>query len=210
MRLVPAQPGADAAPPTLRTRTETAVADRYMSIVDAHVILRRDGKILLLRRAGNVYASGQLCLPSGHHEAGESITATAAREAGEETGITIQSSSLRMVLAMHQRNPDGHARFGFFFEPQHWEGEPVNREPRKHSELIWADPAQLPPDTVEYAAKAINAIEQGCCFTLNGWDTAAAPAWPAASPPPGASHASGHRPAASGDTETTGETAKFT
>jgi hypothetical protein len=37
-----------------------------LSIVDAHVILRRDGKILLLRRAGGVYASGQLRLPSGH------------------------------------------------------------------------------------------------------------------------------------------------
>jgi len=38
------------------------MADRHMSIVDAHVILRRDGKILLLRRVGDVYASGQLCL----------------------------------------------------------------------------------------------------------------------------------------------------
>ena len=42
--------------------------DRFTSIIDVHVILRRTGKILLLRRAGNVYASGQLCLPSGHLE----------------------------------------------------------------------------------------------------------------------------------------------
>ena len=149
------------------------MADRHLSIVDAHVILRRDGKILLLRRAGNAYASGQLCLPSGHHEAEESITVTAARETAEETGITLQPASLRMVLAMHQRNPDGQARFGFFFEPQHWEGEPVNREPHKHSELIWADPERLPLDTVEYAATAITTIEQGCCFTVNGWGTPA-------------------------------------
>ena len=33
---------------------------RYRSIVDVHVILRREGKILLLRRAGNVYATGML------------------------------------------------------------------------------------------------------------------------------------------------------
>jgi hypothetical protein len=38
------------------------------------VFLRRHGKILLLRRTGNVYASGQLCLPSGHHEARASGT----------------------------------------------------------------------------------------------------------------------------------------
>jgi 8-oxo-dGTP diphosphatase len=36
--------------------------DRYASIVDVHVILRRGGRILLLRRAGDTYASGQLCL----------------------------------------------------------------------------------------------------------------------------------------------------
>ena len=37
-------------------------AQRYASIVDVHVILRRGGKVLLLRRAGDTYASGQLCL----------------------------------------------------------------------------------------------------------------------------------------------------
>jgi hypothetical protein len=38
------------------------MADRHMSIVDAHVILRREGRILLLRRAAGTYAAGQLCL----------------------------------------------------------------------------------------------------------------------------------------------------
>jgi 8-oxo-dGTP diphosphatase len=145
--------------------------DRHMSIVDAHVVLRRHGKILLLRRGANTYASGQLCLPSGHHEAGEHIAATAARETAEETGIILNAGTLPLVLAMHQRNPDGQARFGFFFEPLEWAGEPINREPRKHTELIWANPWQLPPDTVDYAAKAITAIEHGSHFTINGWDS---------------------------------------
>jgi hypothetical protein len=37
-------------------------AQRYASIVDVHVILRRGGLILLLRRAGDTFATGQLCL----------------------------------------------------------------------------------------------------------------------------------------------------
>jgi hypothetical protein len=37
------------------------MTERYLSIVDVHVILRREGTILLLRRAGNVYATGMLC-----------------------------------------------------------------------------------------------------------------------------------------------------
>jgi 8-oxo-dGTP diphosphatase len=130
-------------------------AERYASIVDVHVILRRRGQILLLRRGGDVYASGQLCLPSGHLEQGESV---------------IDAAALRHVLSIHQRNPGtSHARIGFVFTPRTWDGEPVNAEPHKHAELIWADPARLPLDTVGYTAAVIAAVEQGLAFTLNGW-----------------------------------------
>jgi 8-oxo-dGTP pyrophosphatase MutT (NUDIX family) len=108
------------------------VPDRFTSIVDAHVILRRNGKILLLRRAGNVYASGQLCLPSGHLEEGENILQTAVRETREETGIALDAATLRFVLSIHQRNPGTtHTRLGFVFEAESWRGEPVNSG--KHS-----------------------------------------------------------------------------
>ena len=147
------------------------MAERFTSVTDAHVIFRRDRRILLMRRAGGIYASGQLCLPSGHLEEGESIVAAAVREAREETGIILDPGGLRMVLAMHQRNPDRrHTRLGFFFEPGQWHGEPANQEPAKCSELIWADPDHLPADTVEYTAAAIRAIQQGHVFALNGWD----------------------------------------
>lgn len=145
-------------------------AQRYASIVDVHVILRRGGRVLLLRRAGDTYASGQLCLPSGHLDQGESVLAAAVRETREETGITLDPAGLRHVLSIHQRNPGSrHARIGFAFEPHGWEGEPVNAEPHKHSKLVWADPARLPLDVVGYAAAVITAAEHGLTFTLNGW-----------------------------------------
>ncbi len=143
---------------------------RYGSIVDVHVILRRRGRVLLLRRTGDVYASGKLCLPSGHLEEGESILRAAVRETFEETGIALDPAGLRHVLSIHQRNPEsGHARVGFAFEPRRWDSEPVNAEPHKHSGLVWADPAALPRDTVDYAAAVITAVERGITFTLNGW-----------------------------------------
>ncbi|HTR91695.1 MAG TPA: NUDIX domain-containing protein [Trebonia sp.] len=143
---------------------------RYASVVDVHVILRRGGQVLLLRRRGDVYASGQLCLPSGHLEEGESIPQAAVRETVEETGIALNPGELRHVLSIHQRNPgSSHARIGFAFEPLRWGGEPVNAEPHKHSELVWADPAALPPDTVGYVAAVITAVDRGLTFTLNGW-----------------------------------------
>lgn len=143
---------------------------RYASVIDVHVILRRGGRVLLLRRTGDVYASGQLCLPSGHLEEGESVPQAAVREAFEETGIVLDPVEFRHVLSIHQRNPGaGHARIGFAFEPSRWAGEPANAEPHKHSELVWADPRALPPDTVEYVAAVITAVEHGVTFTLNGW-----------------------------------------
>jgi len=103
-------------------------------------------------------------------EEGESVLAAAVRETREETGITLDPAGLRHVLSIHQRNPgSSHARIGFAFEPIRWEGEPVNAEPDKHSELVWADPARLPLDTVGYAAAVITAAEHGLTFTLNGW-----------------------------------------
>lgn len=146
------------------------VPARFTSLIDAHVILRRAGRILLLRRAGDVFASGQLCLPSGHLEWGESIAQAAARETFEETGIALDPAVLRHVLSIHQRNPGmTDTRFGFAFTPSVWEGEPVNAEPHKHSELVWADPAALPRDTAEYTAAVITAAERGGTFLLNGW-----------------------------------------
>jgi 8-oxo-dGTP pyrophosphatase MutT (NUDIX family) len=144
--------------------------ERYRSIIDAHVILRREGKVLLLRRAGNVYATGMLCLPSGHLEEGESILSAAVRETKEETGIGLDPETLRLALSIHERHPGTtHARVGFVFEPASWGGEPVNAEPGKCSGFVWADPAHLPPDTVGYTAAIINAVEHGTTFTLNGW-----------------------------------------
>ncbi len=127
--------------------------ERFTSVVDAHVVLRRDGKILLVRRAGNVYASGQLCLPSGHLEQGESILDAAIRETKEEVGILLDPVRLRLVLSIHQRNRDKkHTRLGFVFEPEEW-----------------ANPDNLPTDTVDYTAAALRAIQRGTTFALNGW-----------------------------------------
>jgi 8-oxo-dGTP diphosphatase len=144
--------------------------DRFASIIDVHVILRRAGRVLLLRRAGNVYATGQFCLPSGHMERGESICQAAVRETFEEAGIILGRAALQHVLSIHQRNPGtAETRIGFAFTPSSWDGEPVNAEPHKHSEPIWADPAALPADTAEYTAAVITAAERGLTFTLNGW-----------------------------------------
>ena len=146
------------------------VGDRYRSIVDVYVLMRRaDGRILLLERAGTGYADGQLCPPSGHLEAGESVTAGAAREVREETGVTLDPADLAFCHVVHHRSPEGQGRVGFFFTLTRWHGEPANREPHKCARLLWADPAWPPAGTVPYTAAALAQISRGTPFSLDGW-----------------------------------------
>jgi 8-oxo-dGTP pyrophosphatase MutT (NUDIX family) len=132
------------------------VPDRHRSIVDLHLILRRsDGLILLMRRANTGYGDGQLHLPSGHLEAGESVIDAVLREAQEEVGVTVDPAELRFVHVMHRAAETGYDRVGYFFIADTWRGTPRNAEPEKCSELVWADPAELPDDTIAYPAAGI-------------------------------------------------------
>jgi len=145
---------------------------RHRSIVDVHLILRRDGRIVMLRRANTGYGDGLLHLPSGHLERDESVIDGVIREAKEEIGVVVEPSALLCVHVMHRGDPAGNDRVGFFFEADRWEGEPRNQEPEKCSELVWVDPVALPEDTVTYPAAGIARREQGVFFSLHGWEGA--------------------------------------
>ncbi len=148
----------------------TLAANRYRTIVDVYVLLRRpDGTILLLERSGTGYADGQLCPPSGHLEAGESVVQGAIRETREETSVLIDPADLAFSHVVHHRSPEGQARIGFFFTAVRWQGEPANLEPHKCAGLQWADPARPPANTVPYTAAALAAITDGASFSLDGW-----------------------------------------
>lgn len=144
--------------------------DRYRSVVDVHVVLWRDGLVLLAERANTTFANGCLNLPSGHLEEGESVVDGAIREAKEEVGITIAPSDLRFAHVMHHHSESGGGRIGFFFEALRWEGEPVNMEPEKCAGLVWVDPKCLPPNTIPYQAAGVTNCHQGEMFALDGWD----------------------------------------
>ncbi|WP_030662591.1 NUDIX domain-containing protein [Streptomyces rimosus] len=143
-------------------------------IVDTHVILRDGDKILLSRR-GSSYGYGRWHLPSGKLDTGEPLTAGAARELFEETGITAHPDSLRQVHVVHHRQAPGAERLGFFFLATRWEGEPTNREPDKCLDLRFFDVQDLPEDIIEYPAAGLYGyLTNAGPLTLHGW----APAWP--------------------------------
>ncbi|WP_248960466.1 NUDIX hydrolase [Sphaerisporangium perillae] len=153
-----------------RGRTDSVAQEppaerRFRAIIDVHVLLLRDGELLLARRAGTGYGDGRWHLPSGHLEDGESVTAAAIREAREEIGVTIDPAHLVFAHVMH-RAPE---RVGLFFTVERWDGEPYNAEPDKCSEIAWWPLDDLPHDTIDYPAAAIQAIAAGRPFALHGW-----------------------------------------
>ena len=145
------------------------MAGRLCVPVDAYMLLERDGRILMLRRAAEAaYAAGLLCPPSGHVEAGETVSDAAIRETAEETGVRLRPDQVRCVTVVHHRGPCGQARIGWFFaaEPG-WRGEPVNREPAKHAGLAWIDPAEPPGDLVAYTWAGLRAWRSGAPYAIH-------------------------------------------
>ena len=57
---------------------------------------------------------------------------------------------------------------GWFFAARPgWTGEPVNREPGKHSALLWVDPAVPSADLVAYTWAGLRAYREGVSFAIH-------------------------------------------
>lgn len=142
-------------------------SERHRVLLAIFIILRnKDGKILLLRRANTGYMDGKLGLPSGHVDGDEPAELAMVREAQEEAGVTLRPEDLRLVHTMHRKAEEGtHEYIDLFFETTEWEGEPTNMEPEKCSELLWADPEELPEDMIPAVHAALNAVSAGEPFS---------------------------------------------
>ena len=141
---------------------------QHRAIVDVHLLLVRDTRVLLIRRLGS-YGDGMWHLPSGKIEAGESVEDAVIREAREEVGIAVASANLRSVHGIHVQHPGEEPRVGFFFEANQWHREPTNREPTKCSAIQWFSLDDLPEDIIPYPAAGIAGYLAGIPFSVLGW-----------------------------------------
>ncbi|MGW6427117.1 NUDIX hydrolase [Nocardia sp. NPDC055053] len=139
-------------------------------LVDVHILLIRDDRILLsLRRSGDKY-DNRWHLPSGKLEAGESAAVGAVREAMEEIGVELEPAALRLVHVAHVTAPGRDSRLGLFFRAERWRGEPFNREPDKCYALQWFPLNDLPADLIEYSALGIAALNSAAPYSELGWE----------------------------------------
>lgn len=117
-------------------------------IVCSNMVIIRDQKILLLRRADWAPLwPGHWHCPIGKMEEGESPRQTAIRETYEEVGLQV-TPSLGIVVAVKARdfkNPDLiYKDITLFFVAKDFEGEPLNKEPRLHDAMEWFHVNHLP------------------------------------------------------------------
>jgi ADP-ribose pyrophosphatase YjhB (NUDIX family) len=107
------------------------------------VVVNDEGKILLIRRTDN----GNIALPGGGMDLGESITHAAVREVKEETGLDVELTGLVGIYTnprhVIEYTSDGEVRqeFSIVFTAKPTGGSP--RTSSESSEVVWSDPADV-------------------------------------------------------------------
>lgn len=76
----------------------------HTNIPASYLILIKDNKILLLRRANTGFKDGFYSMVAGHVDPGETFTDCIIREAQEEAGITLTIQDISVMHMMHRKS----------------------------------------------------------------------------------------------------------
>jgi len=138
-----------------------------------YVVVKKDDKILFVKRANTGFMDGHYSLPAGRVEVSETFSMGAAREALEEVGLTIKPEALKHVHTQHRySNKSEFTQWvDVFFEVSDWSGEPINNEPDKHSEIAWLPIADLPDSIMDYQKNALDKILLNESYGEFGWES---------------------------------------
>jgi mutator protein MutT len=141
--------------------------DRFKLIAAVFILLLKDGKVLLSRRANTGWEDGKYCLPGGHFNGNETAANVVVREAKEELGVVINPEDVKFFNVSHMCTTDERIQFSFVVEK--WQGEPNNMEPEKASEIGWFTIDNLPDDINAQTKATIGWYKNGIAYTEFGW-----------------------------------------
>lgn len=142
--------------------------DRFKIIPVSHLILIKNGKILLSRRFNTGYQDGNYSVAAGHLDGNETFINAMIREAKEEAGLDIKAEDLEVIHAMHRKSPPDE-RIDLFLKANKWQGEPKIMEPDKCDDLRWFPIDNLPANTVPEIKYAIKNIRNKIFYSEFGW-----------------------------------------
>ncbi len=98
--------------------------------VTVQLILKKEDKVLLLRRTNTGFADGRYGFVGGHVEKGEEIKQAMIREAKEELGIDIQEKDLQVKYVMNRKVGEKEY-IDFVLTADKWFGKEKIMEPHK-------------------------------------------------------------------------------
>ncbi|HEY6786460.1 MAG TPA: NUDIX domain-containing protein [Trebonia sp.] len=144
----------------------------YQAIVDVHLLLMRDGRVLLGRRANTGYGDGAYEPPSGRLAERETIVEAGIRVAAAQPGIALSPSHVSLAHVMH--DVSGAGRIAFFLTADGWDGEPGGATDSRgtdwhsaasYSDFDWFDIDDLPANMIDRARVAVRNYAAGVGFS---------------------------------------------
>jgi 8-oxo-dGTP diphosphatase len=129
------------------------------------ILMNKKNEILLSKRENTGFQDGLYGLPSGHVEAGESLTQAIVRESTEEINIQPLDPTFAHVLYRGETANNGRTYIDTYFISKSYNGEINNNEPSKCADLSWFAIDQLPTETIPYIRLVIERIQNGQYFS---------------------------------------------
>ena len=137
------------------------MSERHSVKVAAFVLLEKEGKIFMIKRANTGWADGMWTIPSGHMEQGQTVLEAAIKETREEAGVIVKAEDLEFVHVHSVFD----AYVNFYFKTSVWEGEPHLAEPSKCSEVAWVPSDTLPEDSIMQVRSLLKQMKLGSYFS---------------------------------------------
>ena len=130
-----------------------------------HLILEKEGKVLLLHRTRTKVTANTWCTPCGGIEPGESPSTAIRRESFEELGIILNMWTHVFTLSYKGKDYFDPSKvyedINLFFFADEYDGTPFNREPHKHGEMSFFKYDEWPSTTLAVIPFALRALKRG-------------------------------------------------
>ena len=134
----------------------------FQLIVDVHLLLLREGDVLLGRRANTGYGDGAYEPPSGRLAERETLVEAAVRVAAAQVGIALDPTRVSLAHVMH--DVSGAGRMAFFLTADGWAGD-AGGVPGSYSDLGWFPLSELPANMIDRARVAVRNFAAGARFS---------------------------------------------
>jgi 8-oxo-dGTP diphosphatase len=145
--------------------------DRFTLPAAVFLVLLKDDKTLLMRRANTGWHDGDFDFVAGHIDGNESLKTALAREAHEEIGISILADDIMFAHLIHGLFEDGKEYFNIFFTVTTWTGEPTIMEPNKCDRIEWFRLDNLPANLTESTKRGIEALKTNSPYSNFGFSS---------------------------------------